>query len=79
MSEHLSYFFGIIFMLLNIIENLERNSSNKEIIFDLNKIESKHKGRSVIPDSRSQCRNIDIYIHNVTNENYLFASDFFFD
>ena len=65
-------------ILLNIVENLERNSSNREIIFDLNKIELKCKGRHGIPDSRSQSRNIDINMHNVINENYLTVSDFFF-
>ena len=65
-------------ILLSIIENLERNSSNREIIFDLNKIETKCKGRSAITDSRSQSKSIEINIYNATNENYLTIYDFFF-
>ena len=70
-------FFATI--LLNIIENLERNSSNREIIFDLNKIENKCKGRAGIPDSRSQSRNLDINMINVANREYLSEFDFFYE
>ena len=65
-------FFNTI--LLNIIEQLERNSSNREIIFDLNKIESKFKERKV-SDSRSQSKSIDI---NVTSYNFCMNEAEFF-
>ena len=49
--------------LLDIIKDLERSSSNREIIFDLNKIEAKFKDKKVISDSRSQIE-ILIIIHH---------------
>ena len=54
-------FFNTI--LLDIIKDLERSSSNREIIFDLNKIEAKFKDKKVISDSRSQIE-ILIIIHH---------------
>ena len=70
-------FFNAI--LLNTIEDLERNSSNREIIFDLNKIELKCKGRPNTVDSRSQSRNIEYSYTIQGNNNYLSESSFFKD
>ena len=68
-------FFNTI--LLNVIEDLERSSSNREIIFDLNKIEMKCKDRPFVSsDSRSQSRNID-YSPSFSSNNYLSDSSFF--
>ena len=67
-------FFNTI--LLDIIKDLERSSSNREIIFDLNKIEAKIKDKKVISDSRSQSRNID-YNPSFSSVNYMNDSEFF--
>ena len=71
-------FFNAI--LLNMIENLERNTSNREIIFDMNKIELKCKATVNIPDSRSQSKSIDINFNpNQGNNPCLSESGFFKD
>jgi hypothetical protein len=54
-------FFNTI--LLNIIEDLERNCSNRDLVFDINKIEKEvdlRKNNNKSLDSRSQSRNLDI-------------------
>ena len=70
-------FFNAI--LLNTIEDLERNSSNRGIIFDLNKIELKCKGRANTVDSRSQSRNLEYSYSFQGNSNYISQSGFFKD
>ena len=67
-------FFNTI--LLNIVKDLERRSSNREIIFDLNKIESKFKDKNIISDSRSQSRNIE-YNPSFVSFNYMNDFEFF--
>ena len=67
-------FFNTI--LLKIIQELELSSSNREIIFDMNKIESKLKDKTVYPDSRSQSKDIEYNLSNLPS-NYMNSKEFF--
>ena len=61
-------FFNTI--LINIMQDLELSSSNKEIIFNLNNIEAKFKDKNIYPDSRSQSRDIE-YNLSILSNNYM--------
>ena len=67
-------FFNTI--LLKIIQELELTSSNREIIFDMNQIESKLKDKIVYPDSRSQSKDIEYNFPNLPI-NYMNSKEFF--
>ena len=67
-------FFNTI--LINIMQDLELSSSNKEIIFNLNNIEAKFKDKNIYPDSRSQSRDIE-YNLSILSNNYMNSYDFF--
>ena len=68
-------FFNTI--LLNIIEDLERNTANREIIFDLNKIEEKCKEKTVVVDSRSQSKSLEYSYSFNFSGNFLSDKGFF--
>ena len=67
-------FFNTI--LLNLIKDLERSSSNREITFDLDKIEVKCKQRKPSVDNKSVSKSIDTHYSFISTD-YLSDAGFF--
>ena len=64
-------------ILLNIIEDFELNSSNKEMIFDLNKIEEEIQKRNIIRQNSNDGQKPLEKVNSFSSQNSLYQNDFY--